>query len=62
METTTIIWGGGIVLGLVIWAVCAYLCYQNAPRLGRSAGNWAVLGIVFGPFALFALYALGRKR
>jgi hypothetical protein len=62
MDTTTIIWGGGIILGLVIWLVCAYLCYQSAPRFGRGQGTWGVLGVVFGPFALFALYALGRKR
>jgi hypothetical protein len=55
-----VIWGGGVVLGLVLWVACAYLCYRNAPRFGRGSGTWGILGILFGPFALMALYVLPR--
>ena len=51
---------GGIILGTVLWILCAYYCYQVAPRFGRTARNWAILGIVFGPIALMVLYILPK--
>jgi hypothetical protein len=51
---------GFLLLGVVVWAVCVVLAYRNAPRFGRSAIGWAALAVVFGPFALFALYLLPR--
>lgn len=53
-------YGGGIILGLVVWGVCAYYCYKNAPKFHRNPRNWAILGIFFGPFALFTLYLLPK--
>jgi len=55
-------YAGGLILGAVVWAVCAYLAYQTAPKFGRRAGTWGALGIVFGPFALFALYLLPKHH
>lgn len=53
--------GTGLVgLGLVVWFVCAYVCYQRAPERRRRPGVWAVLGILFGPFALFSLFLLPK--
>lgn len=54
-------YGGALILGLVVWIFCAYLAYQQAPKFGRRAGTWALLGIIFGPFALFALYLMPKK-
>jgi hypothetical protein len=51
---------GFIVLGLFVWLFCAYLCYQAAPRFRRRPVTWLILGLVFGPFALFALYLLPK--
>jgi hypothetical protein len=53
---------GLVVLGLVVWIVCVVAAYQNAPRRGRSAINWAILTVIFGPLALFALFAMAPKR
>jgi len=59
--TMEIIYFGGVVLGLFIWLFCAYLAYKGAPQRGRRAGAWGILGIFFGPFALFALYLMKPK-
>ncbi len=53
---------GLVILGLVVWIVCVVAAYQQAPRRGRSAINWAILTVFFGPLALFALFALAPKR
>jgi len=52
--------GGLVILGGVVWVLCAYYCYQVAPRFHRRARNWAILGIVFGPIALMVLYVLPK--
>ncbi len=62
MDTTTFIAGTGLVaLGLVVWIVCVISAYQNAPRRGRRASVWTILTIIFGPFALFALFLMKPK-
>ena len=53
---------GLFILGLVVWVVCVVYAYRYAPRRNRSAVNWAILAVVFGPLALFALAALPRGR
>jgi hypothetical protein len=53
---------GLLILGAVVWVVCAYYAYQMAPRFGRSRGTWTVLTVIFGPLALMALYVLPRKQ
>jgi multisubunit Na+/H+ antiporter MnhB subunit len=60
MDTPTLVGTGFVVLGAVIWVLCAYYCYQVAPKFHRRASIWAVLGILFGPLALMALYVLPK--
>lgn len=60
MDTPTLVGTGFVVLGAVVWVLCAYYCYQVAPRFHRRARNWAILGIVFGPIALMVLYVLPK--
>jgi len=60
MDTPTLIGTGFALLGLVLWILCAYLAYRQAPRFGRRPVPWLVLGIVFGPIALMALYVLPK--
>jgi len=50
--------GGALILGAFVWFFCAYLCYMGAGQRGRTPLNWGILGIVFGPIALFALYLM----
>ena len=60
MDTPTLIGTGLFILGAVVWVVCAIYCYRMAPTFGRSAGLWAVLGVIFGPIALMILYVLPK--
>jgi hypothetical protein len=60
MDTPLLIGTGFVVLGFFVWLFCAYLCYTTAPRFRRRPVTWLILGIVFGPFALFALYLLPK--
>jgi hypothetical protein len=53
---------GLVVIGLVVWIVCVVAAYQNAPKRGRSAINWAILTAIFGPLALFALFLMAPKH
>ena len=60
MDTGFLIGSGLFILGAVVWVVCAIYCYRMAPTFGRSAGLWAVLGVIFGPIALMILYVLPK--
>jgi hypothetical protein len=53
--------GGLIIVGAVLWVVCAIYAYRHAPDFGRTPINWGILGIVFGPIALMALYVMPKK-
>jgi hypothetical protein len=52
---------GLFILAAVVWVVCAIYAYRLAPGYGRGAWPWAILAIIFGPFALFALVLLPKR-
>jgi hypothetical protein len=60
MDTPTLVGTGFLIVAGVVWVLCAYLAYQAAPRFGRRAITWGILGIFLGPIALFALYVLPK--
>jgi hypothetical protein len=62
MDTVALAGTGLIVLGLVLWIVCVVYAYRNAPRRGRRPVVWALLTLVFGPLALFALFLMAPKQ
>ncbi len=45
-----------IVLG--VWALLGYACHSVAVNKGRRGGLWAILGLLFGVFALLFLALL----
>ena len=49
---------GAMILGGFVWFFCAYLAYMAAKQRHRRPLTWAILGIFFGPFALFAVYLM----
>ena len=59
---TTLVGTGFLVLGAVVWIVCAVYAYQNAPRLGRNAWLWAIICVIFGPLGLMVLFVLPRHE
>jgi hypothetical protein len=54
--------GGFVVLGAVVWLVVIVITVQIAVQKGRRAWAWAILGILFGPFAMFAVVLMGPAR
>ena len=60
VDTPTLIGTGFFILAAVVWVFCAVLAYQTAPKRGRRAATWGILGAILGPIALFALYLLPR--
>ena len=52
---------GLFILAAVVWIVCAIYAYRLAPGYGRGAWPWAILAIIFGPLALFALVLLPKR-
>jgi multisubunit Na+/H+ antiporter MnhB subunit len=53
---------GFVVLGAVVWIVCAVYAYQNAPKFGRNAVLWLVICLILGPIGLMILYVLPKKE
>ena len=62
MDTPTLVGTGFVVLGAVVWIVCAVYAYQNAPKFGRNAWLWAIICIIFGPLGLMLLYVLPKNE
>jgi multisubunit Na+/H+ antiporter MnhB subunit len=60
IDTPTLLGTGFVVLAGFLWFFCAVLAYETAPKRGRRGLTWGILGFIFGPFALFALYLLPR--
>jgi len=53
---------GFVVLGAVVWIVCAVYAYQNAPKFGRNAWLWTIICLIFGPIGLMILYVLPKNE
>jgi multisubunit Na+/H+ antiporter MnhB subunit len=51
---------GVLIIGAVVWIVCAIVAYKRAPSLGRRNWVWAIAALIGGPLALFAMFALPR--
>jgi len=50
--------GGFVFLGLVVWVLCAWYAAVIAGRKGRRQWVWALLGVLFGPLAMFAVFVM----
>jgi hypothetical protein len=60
MDQPTLIGTGFFILAAVVWVLCAYYCYQVAPKFHRNPVTWGILGIIIGPIALMLLYILPK--
>lgn len=47
-----------LILLLVITAVSCFYCHTVARRKNRSPRTWLVLALLFGPFAVLAIFLL----
>ena len=50
------------MVALIVWCLCAWGCYTIAKSKGRSEALWAVLGILFGVFAVLAIAILPENK
>jgi hypothetical protein len=62
MDTPTLVGTGFVVLGAVLWIVCAVYAYQNAPRLGRNPWVWTIICLILGPIGLMILFVLPKHQ
>ena len=50
------------ILTLVVWALCGWGCYKIAENNGRDTTLAAVLGALFGIFAVIGYAIAGDKN
>lgn len=43
---------------LIVWGLCGYSCYAIAKSKNRNRKLWAILGILFGLFAIITIAIL----
>jgi hypothetical protein len=51
-----------IIILLVIWAAFAWLCAEMARTRNRNTTVWAVVGFIFGIFAVIVLALIGKSE
>lgn len=47
---------------LLVWVLCSFGCYKLAENNNRDKTLWAVLGLIFGIFALLILALMGKAE
>ena len=50
------------IIGLVVCLGCAFWCYSLATKNGRNNIIAAILGLLFGIFAVIGYYIAGKKN
>ena len=50
------------LLSLIIWGLCGFGCYKIAENNGRDTTLAAVLGVIFGVFAILGYAIAGKKK
>lgn len=50
------------LLVLIVWALMGFWCYKIAEKHNRNKGLAAVLGVLFGIFAVLGYYIAGDKK
>lgn len=51
-----------IVFSFIIWVLCAFCCYKLAENQGRDTTTAAILGVLFGLFAILGYLIAGKKK
>lgn len=47
---------------LLVWVTCAIVCGIMAGKKDREVALWAILGLIFGVFAVIILAVLDKKE
>lgn len=51
-----------VLLSLIVWGLCGFGCYKLAENQGRNTVTAAVLGVLFGVFAVIGYLIAGKKN
>lgn len=46
------------IIEVIIWGLCGWACYSMALKKNRNESLWAVMGVLFGIFAIIVLALL----
>lgn len=47
-----------LIISVAVWCLFGWACYSQAQKKNRNETLWAVLGVLFGIFALIVLLLL----
>ena len=50
------------IISIIVWALCALVCYNQAEKQGRNKALAAVLGALFGVIAVVIYLVIGPKN
>ncbi len=50
------------IIILLVWVLCAIVCYQQAVKKNLNGALWAFLGLIFGIFAIIAVFVVPAKN
>jgi hypothetical protein len=51
-----------ILISLIVWALCSFGCYKIAESNGRDTTLAAVMGFIFGIFAIVVYAVIGKPK
>lgn len=51
-----------VLISLILWVLCGWGCYKLAEKQGRDTTTGAVLGVLFGLFAVLGYLIAGDKK
>ncbi len=46
------------IIAFAVWGLCGWACYNMATAKNRNKELWAVIGLLFGVFAVIAISAM----
>jgi hypothetical protein len=52
----------GLIIVSAICLACAYLLWQIADRRGGNTKFWAIMGAIFGPFAIPFIFLTKKNK
>lgn len=47
---------------IIIWLISGVICAVISSNKGHNAGSWFVIGILFGPLAILAVFAQSKAK
>jgi len=52
----------GTIIKILVWILCGFVCYKIAEKNGRNKTTAAIVGAIFGLFAILGYLIAGKKN